>query len=189
MIFGQTELPGAYIVELEKLEDERGYFARSWCQREFEAHGLDARLVQCNVSMNRKAGTLRGMHFQMPPFAEAKLVRCTRGALFDVIIDLRPDSPTFLKWFGIELTSDNGKMMYIPKGFAHGFLTLEDDTEVFYQMSEFYAPECARGVRWNDPLFGIKWPRNKTVISARDATYPDSAESDFALFRNMVNHG
>ena len=189
MIFLQTELMGACIVELEKLEDERGYFARSWCQREFEAQGLDTRLVQCNISMNRKSGTLRGMHFQVPPFAEAKLVRCTRGALFDVIIDLRPDSPSFLKWIGVELTVDNGKMMYIPKGFAHGFLTLEDDTEIFYQMSEFYAPECARGVRWDDPLFGIRWPRNVTVISDRDATYPDSAESHFAPFRNMVKHG
>jgi dTDP-4-dehydrorhamnose 3,5-epimerase len=181
MIFNETKLLGAYIIELEKLEDERGYFARSWCQREFDAHGLDTRPVQCNISFNRKKGTLRGMHFQLPPFAETKLVRCTRGALFDVIIDLRPDSPSFLKWIGVELTARNGKMMYVPKGFAHGFQTLEDDTEVFYQMSEFYAPEYARGVRWDDPLFGVSWPEELRVISKRDQAYKDCHPVQFML--------
>jgi dTDP-4-dehydrorhamnose 3,5-epimerase len=188
MIFTQTELKGAYIIELEKLEDERGYFARSWCQREFEAQGLDTRLVQCNISLSRKKGTLRGIHFQLPPFTETKLVRCTRGALFDVIIDLRPDSPSFLKWIGVELTALNGKMMYVPKGFAHGFQTLEDDTEVFYQMSEFYAPDYARGVRWNDPLLRIRWPGEVTIISAKDQTYQDCDVSQFSPLKSMVAH-
>jgi dTDP-4-dehydrorhamnose 3,5-epimerase len=179
MIFTETNLKGAYVVELQRFEDERGYFARSWCEREFKEHGLDSRLVQCNVSFNRRKGTLRGMHYQVPPFAEAKLTRCTRGALYDVIIDLRPESHTFLRWMAIELTPDNNKMVFIPNGFAHGFQTLEDNTEIFYQMSEFYAPECARGVRWNDPLFSITWPAAERTIAPRDQQYPDAHPAQF----------
>lgn len=175
MIFRPTGLPGAYVVDIEPRVDERGFFARTWCQEEFAAHGLSPRLVQCNISHNRVEGTLRGMHYQVAPAAEAKLVRCTRGAIHDVIVDLRPDSPTFLRHVGVTLTAATHTMLYVPEGFAHGFLTLTDDTEVFYQMSEFYAPECARGARWNDPQFGIAWPGPVRCISPRDATYPDFA--------------
>lgn len=173
MIFNQTPLKDAYIIELERIEDERGFFARSWCVKEFKQHGLNPNLVQCNVSFNKQKGTLRGMHYQAVPHGEAKLVRCTKGAFYDVIIDLRPDSPTFKQWFGVELTADNHKALYIPEGFAHGFQTLEDDTEVFYQMSEFYHPENARGVRWDDAQFGIMWPVEFAAISENDARYPD----------------
>ena len=181
MTFSAAPLPGACVIEMEKFADERGYFARSWCTREFEEHHLDGHLVQCSVSFNRSKGTLRGMHFQIPPHGETKLVRCTRGRMYDVIVDLRHASPTFLKWFGIELTPDNGKMLYIPKGFAHGFQTLEDGTEVFYQMSDFYVPDAARGVRWNDPLFGIAWPLPVMVMSPRDREHPDAAPGQFAM--------
>ena len=157
MIFHETKLKGAFIIEPERLEDERGFFTRTWCKREFEDHGLNSKLVQCNISFNKKRGTLRGMHYQEAPHEEARLVRCTMGAIYDVIIDLRPDSKTHKQWSSIELAAKDRKMFYFPEGFAHGFLTLEDNTEVFYQMSEFYAPECARGVRWNDPAFGILW--------------------------------
>jgi dTDP-4-dehydrorhamnose 3,5-epimerase len=170
--FIETRLKGAYIIEPEPIEDERGFFARSWCQQEFEAHGLNPNLVQCNISFNKKKGTLRGMHYQVTPHEEAKLVRCTKGAIYDVIIDLRPDSPTFKQWIAVELTAKNYKMLYIPEGFAHGFQSLEDNTEVFYQMSDFYHPQCARGVRWNDPVFKIEWPQNEWIISDRDLQYP-----------------
>lgn len=173
MIFRPTELPDAYLIEIEPRFDERGFFARAWCQEEFMAHGLNPRLVQCNISYNRVAGTLRGMHYQVAPSAEAKLVRCTSGAIYDVIIDMRPSSPTYLRHMGATLSAENRTMLYVPEGFAHGFLTLADDTEVFYQMSEFYAPEYARGARWNDPQFGIVWPGDVHCISERDATYPD----------------
>jgi dTDP-4-dehydrorhamnose 3,5-epimerase len=173
VIFTETELSGAFIIEAERLEDERGFFARTWCQREFEAHGINAQLAQCNVSFNKKKGTLRGMHYQTAPHEEAKLVRCTMGAIFDVIIDLRRQSPTFKKWVAVELNERNRRMLYVPEGFAHGFQTLEDDTEVFYQMSEFYAPEHARGVKWNDPAFQIRWPEAEPVISPRDQQYAD----------------
>jgi dTDP-4-dehydrorhamnose 3,5-epimerase len=173
MIFTETPIAGAYVIEVERMEDDRGFFARTWCQREFEKHGLDSRLVQCNLSFNRSKGTLRGMHYQAPPHAEAKLVRCTAGAFYDVIVDLRPGSKSFRQWFGIELTADNRRALFIPEGLAHGFLTLADQTEVFYQMSEFYTPEGARGVRWDDPVFGIRWPAAVAVISPRDAAYPD----------------
>lgn len=173
MIFTETALKRAFVIEPEPFVDERGFFARSWCIREFEQNGLNPGLVQCNISYNRKRGTLRGMHFQVAPHEEAKLVRCTRGAIYDVIIDLRPDSGTYMKWFGAELTEENHKMLYIPEQFAHGFLTLADDVEVFYQMSEFYAPECARGFRWNDPAFDIRWPEPINVISDKDGAYPD----------------
>lgn len=173
MIFKKTPLKDACVIELERIEDERGFFARSWCVREFRQHGLNPNLVQCNVSFNKKKGTLRGMHYQAAPHEEAKLVRCTKGALYDAIIDLRRHSPTFQQWFGVELTAENRKMLYIPEGFAHGFQTLEDDTEVFYQMSEFHRPDSGRGLRWNDPQFGIAWPIEVAVISEGDARYPD----------------
>lgn len=170
----ETELKGAFVIEPEKLEDERGFFARTWDRREFEARGLDPQLAQCSVSFNKNKGTLRGMHYQAAPDEEAKLVRCTEGAIYDVIIDLRPDSPTFKRWVAAELAADNMRMLYVPKGFAHGFQTLQDDTEVFYQISEFYAPESARGIRWNDPAFDIQWPpAGERVISARDQQLPD----------------
>lgn len=173
MIFIPTQLQGAFIIEPERLEDERGFFARAWCEREADAHGLKVRWVQCNISFNRKKGTLRGMHYQIAPYEEAKLVRCTMGAIYDVIIDLRPMSPTYGNYAAVVLTAQNHKMLFVPEGFAHGFLTLEDDTEVFYQMSQFYAPEYARGVRWDDPAFGIRWPADVLVISDRDRSYPD----------------
>ena len=173
MIFTETLLKGAFVIEPERLEDERGFFARTWCQREAEAHGINTQWVQCNISYNKKKGTLRGMHYQVAPYEEAKLIRCTLGATYDVIIDLRPDSPTFRQHIAELLTAQNRKMLFVPEGFAHGFLTLEDDTEVFYQMSEFYHAECARGVRWNDPAFGIQWPAEVQIISDRDRNHPD----------------
>lgn len=171
MKFIETRLKGAFIIEPERLEDERGFFARTFCQKEFEAHGLNPRMVQCNISSNKHKGTLRGMHYQAAPTAEAKLVRCTRGAIYDVIIDLRPGSPTYCQWLAEELNAENSKMIYIPEGFSHGFQTLEDDTEVFYQMSEFYSPEHTRGVRWDDPVFGVEWPLNAKIISEKDKNY------------------
>ena len=173
MIFLETALKGAFIIEPEKLEDERGFLARTWCQREFAAHGLNPQLVQCNISFNKRKGILRGMHYQAQPHEEAKLVRCTKGAIYDVIIDLRLDSPTFKYWAAVELTADNHRMLYVPEGFAHGFQTLEDCTEVFYQMSEFYTPAYARGVRWDDLAFSIQWPLTERIISERDQSYPD----------------
>ena len=173
MIFKETKLKGAYIIELEPLEDERGFFARSCCQKEFEEHGLNPRIVQCNISYNKRKGTLRGMHYQVAPYEEAKLVSCIRGAIYDVIIDLKEHSPTYRQWFAVELTAENYRMLYVPEGFAHGFQTLKDDTVVFYQMSEFYHPECARGVRWNDPAFGIDWPLRHPILSERDQGYLD----------------
>jgi len=173
MIFHETKLPGTFEIHLEPHSDDRGFFARSWCQREFENHGLSSKTVQCDVSFSPLKGTLRGMHFQAPPHQEAKLVRCSRGAIYDVVIDLRPQSPTFKNWIATELTADRNNMIYVPEGCAHGFLTLEEQTQVFYQMSEFYYPESARGVRWNDPAFGIAWPAEVQVISERDRNYPD----------------
>jgi dTDP-4-dehydrorhamnose 3,5-epimerase len=169
--FLPTPLAGAYLIELEQLDDERGFFARSFCQNEFKAHGLDPVVAQCNVSFNRKRGTLRGLHYQAEPHAEAKLVRCTRGAIWDVIVDLRKGSPTARKWHAVELTAENRRALYIPVGLAHGFQTLADDTEVLYQMSESYHPESARGVRWNDPAFGIAWPLADPVLSKKDESY------------------
>jgi dTDP-4-dehydrorhamnose 3,5-epimerase len=175
MIFTETRLKGAYIIEPEKRLDDRGFFARSWCENEFAEHNLNPRLVQCNISFNNKKGTLRGMHYQAEPRAEAKLVRCTRGTVYDVIIDLRPNSPTFKQYLGEELTVEGYKMLYAPEGFAHGFQALEDNSEVFYQMSEFYAPQHSRGVRWNDPAFGIPWPIREPIMLERDRNYPDFA--------------
>lgn len=173
MIFTETRLAGAFVIELDRRWDERGFFARTFCEQEFEAHGLNAQVVQCNVSFNKRKGTLRGMHYQAAPFAEAKLVRCTSGSIYDVIIDLRPVSATFKQYFAVELTSQNRRMLYIPEDFAHGFQTLQDDTEVFYQMAQRYSAEHARGVRWNDPAFGIEWPEGDRIIIERDQNYPD----------------
>lgn len=174
MIFNETKLKGAYIIEVEPFEDERGSFARTFCREEFETHGLNSFIAQCNISHNRKKGTLRGMHYQIAPHAEAKLVTCLAGSIYDVIIDLRPDSITYCHWLAVELSARRRRsLIYIPEGFAHGFQTLEDDTEVFYQMSQAYVPEAARGVRWNDPGFAIHWPDGPRTISVRDQNYPD----------------
>jgi len=172
MKFIETELKGAYIIELEPIEDERGFFARTFCQEEFKKAGIEFTIVQCNISYNKKKGTIRGMHYQDLPYPEAKIVSCIKGKIYDVVIDLRPHSPTFGKWISVELDDKNFRMLYVPKFFAHGFQTLEDDTIVFYQMSEFYHPECARGIRWNDPFFNIKWPLEPTVISEKDKNWP-----------------
>jgi dTDP-4-dehydrorhamnose 3,5-epimerase len=174
MIFTETMLKGAFLIDLEPHVDERGFFARTFCVGEFQAHGLNARMVQCSISFNKERGTLRGMHWQTPPHAEAKLVRATRGAIFDAIIDMRLGSPTFKQHFACELTADNHRMLYVPEGCAHGFQTMEDNTEVFYQMSAPFAPAVARGVRWDDPAFGIQWPDTpKRILNERDASYPD----------------
>lgn len=173
MFFTEAKLKGAFVIGLDRKADLRGFFARTFCVQEFEAHGLSPRVAQCNMSYNRHRGTLRGMHWQAPPSAEAKLVRAVRGSVLDVIVDLRPGSPTYLQHVAVELTASNGQMLYIPEGFAHGFQTLEDETEVFYQMSEFHAPEQARGARWNDPAFGIAWPLPDPTMSDRDRTWPD----------------
>jgi dTDP-4-dehydrorhamnose 3,5-epimerase len=176
MIFTETKLPGVFVVAPERHEDERGFFAQSWTQREFEARGLDARLVECNLSYNKRRGTLRGMHFQRAPHAQGKLVRCTAGSIYDVAIDLRPDSPTFKEWTAVELTAANRLMLFVPGGFAHGYQTLADDTEVFYQVTDIYAPEYAGGVRWDDPAFGVHWRDvGALTINERDRTYPDFA--------------
>jgi len=172
MRFRETKLKDVFVVEPELIEDERGFFACSWVPMEFENHGLNPRLVQCNISYNKRSGTVRGMHFQIPPHQEAKLVRCTKGAIFDVALDLRRDSPTRYQWLAAELSAENHRILYIPEGCAHGYQTLTDGAEIFYQMSEYYHPESAAGVRWSDPLFGIEWPLPVTVIAERDATYP-----------------
>jgi dTDP-4-dehydrorhamnose 3,5-epimerase len=174
MVFIETKLKGAYLVETEPIADERGFFARTFCREEFTRHGLNARVVQCNLSYNRQKGTLRGMHYQVSPRQEVKLVSCVSGSIYDVIVDLRHESPTYCECMAVELSArGHRRMLYIPEGFAHGFQTLEDDAEVFYQMSESYAPECARGVRWDDPAFGIPWPDGPRIISERDRSYPD----------------
>lgn len=176
MLFTETKLRGAFVIEPERLDDERGFFARTWCQEEFAAHGLNARLAQCNISFNTRKGTLRGMHYQAAPHEEAKLVRCTMGAICDVIIDLRPRSSTYREWTGVELSAENRIMLYVPEGFAHGFQTLQDNTEVFYQMSAAYHPGSARGVRWDDPGFDIRWPLLDPIMSDRDRSYISQVE-------------
>ena len=173
MQFHHTRLAGVVEISLDTMTDERGFFARSWCQQEFRARGLNSNLAQCNISFNIHKGTLRGMHYQVPAFPEAKLVRCTKGAIYDVVVDLRPGSSTFTQWIGVRLSAADHSMVYVPEGCAHGFLTLEDEAEIFYQMSEFFHPESARGVRWNDPQFKIEWPGEVKVISERDCSYPD----------------
>lgn len=175
MIFKPTTLSGAYVIAPERHEDSRGHFARTFCAREFAERGLETRIEQCSVSFNLRKGTLRGMHYQAHPFEEVKVVRCNRGAIYDVIIDLRSGSPSFKKHFAIELDENNGEALYIPVGFAHGFQTLSDRTEVFYQMSCSYSAEHARGVRWDDPAFGISWPPDDRTILERDRSYPDFA--------------
>ena len=173
MIFSATPLSGAYVIDLERREDDRGFFARTWCRREFEEMGLNTNLVQCSISYSARRGTLRGMHWQVSPHEEAKLVRCVRGRIWDVVIDLRPESPTYTQHFGVELAAATGRSLYIPEGMAHGFVTLVDHTEVFYQMSHQYEPAAARGLRWNDPSFGIAWPVAEPILHERDATFPD----------------
>jgi dTDP-4-dehydrorhamnose 3,5-epimerase len=174
MKFIETKLKGAYLIEPDLIRDNRGFFARSWCQKEFMDNGLNPNLVQCNISFNHNQGTLRGMHYQIAPYEEAKVVRCTAGAIYDVIVDLRPDSETFKQWVALELTAANHQALYIPVGMAHGFQTLADNSEVLYQMSEFYHPESARGLRWDDRVLGIAWPtESPSVISERDLSYAD----------------
>jgi dTDP-4-dehydrorhamnose 3,5-epimerase len=172
LIFAPTPVAGALVVDLQRIDDERGFFARSFCQKEFIERGLDPRLAQCNVSFNRKRGTLRGMHFQALPYGEAKLVRCTQGAIWDVVADLRPDSGSFKRWYGVELSAANRRALYVPEGCAHGFQTLADDSEVLYLMSEFYQPDAARGIPWDDPAFRIEWPLAEPILSDRDRAFP-----------------
>jgi dTDP-4-dehydrorhamnose 3,5-epimerase len=173
VIFNKTKLNGAYIMEIEKHSDERGFFSRSWCNKELEDHGLNSGLAQANIGFSLKKGTLRGLHYQVHPYEEVKVVRCTMGAIFDVIVDLRPDSPTYKQWISVELNSENRKMIYVPEGFAQGYITLNDNTEICYNTSQFYSPEFARGVRYDDPSFSIKWPIEVAVISKADKSWPD----------------
>jgi dTDP-4-dehydrorhamnose 3,5-epimerase len=173
MIFTETKIKGAFIIKPELLTDDRGFFTRSFCTEEFEKQGLISSIVQCNISYNKKKGTLRGMHYQGPPHEEAKIVSCTKGAIYDVALDIRKDSRTYLQWVAVELTAENFVMLYIPKGCAHGFQTLTDDTRVYYQMTEFFYPECSNGVRWDDPAFGIQWPNYMRIMSDRDKEFPD----------------
>ncbi len=172
MNFTETRLKGAYVVDIRRIEDDRGFFARAWCQNEFTTHELNPGLAQLNVGYTRRRGTVRGMHYQRPPWEEAKLVRCTRGAVYDVLIDLRRDSPTHGQWVGVELTGENHRMLYAPAGFAHGYQALTDDTEVYYQTTQFYAPEYATGVRFDDPAFGIAWPLSVELVSVQDRSWP-----------------
>ncbi len=171
MIFTETKFKGAFIIEPEKIEDERGFFARTWDEEIFRKNELNPKLVQCNISFNKKRGTIRGMHYQSPPYEETKLVRCTKGSIFEVMIDLRPESETFKKWLSVEISSENYKMLYVPEGFALGFQTLEDNTELHYQMSQVYMPEYARGICWDDKTFQISWPLKPTIISKKDLSY------------------
>jgi len=173
MIFRECSIPGAWIVTPEVREDDRGYFVRTWCRREFQDRGLPGWFVQCSMSYTRRRGTLRGLHYQGAPYEEAKLVRCTHGAIYDVIVDLRRESPTYLRFLSVELTAENCAALFVPAGCAHGFQTLVDDSQVFYQMTAFYEPTASRGVRWNDPLLGIPWPLTDPILHERDANYPD----------------
>jgi dTDP-4-dehydrorhamnose 3,5-epimerase len=176
MRFEETQIPGAYIIHHVPVEDDRGFFSRTFCQREFLERGLNQSIAQCSISLSRARATLRGMHYQAAPFEESKLVRCTRGKLYDVIVDLRRKSPTYMKWLAVELDASSRRMLYVPEGVAHGFETLDDNTEVFYQISQYYNAESARGVRWNDLAFGIKWPLLPSTMSDKDRTYPDYIE-------------
>ena len=172
MYFEETILKGAFLIEIKKLEDERGFFGRSFCQHEFGDHGLETKIAQANMSLTKLKGTFRGMHYQISPFQETKIIRCTQGAIYDIIIDLREESPTFCKWVGVELTPENNKMLYVPKDFAHGFITLENNTSVHYLVSEFYTPNSERGIKWDDPKFGIKLPIPISLISEKDDAHP-----------------
>ena len=185
MKFTETKLKGAFIIDIQPFEDERGMFTRVYCQREFEEHGLNPNVVNTNVSRSTFKGTLRGMHFQRHPDAECKLVRCTRGSLLDVIVDIRPDSPTYKEWIAVELTATNYRMLFVPEGFAHGFMTLEDNTEATYQVSQFYSPKSEGGLRWNDPAIGIEWPMEPTVQSDKDQNWPDFAEVEKTLIQKQ----
>jgi dTDP-4-dehydrorhamnose 3,5-epimerase len=178
MIFTETKLKDAFIIEIKKIEDERGFFGRSWCKREMEEHGLNSNVVQQNTSLSKMKGTIRGLHYQKHPYEETKLIRCTKGAIFDVIIDLRKDSPTFLQWMGVELTEDNYKMLYIPEKFAHGFLTLTNNSEVTYLVTQFYSPGVEGGIRFDDPVFNIQWPVPVEVVSDKDKSHPDFNPSE-----------
>jgi dTDP-4-dehydrorhamnose 3,5-epimerase len=180
MKFIETRLKGAFVIELEKKGDDRGFFARSFCRNELRDYGLEYEIVQINNSLTEKMHTLRGLHYQLPPRAEVKIVRCIRGSLFDVILDIREGSSTFGEWFGVELSAENRRMLYVPRGFAHGFMTLEDHTEAFYLVTEFYSPELERGIRWNDPKFGIRWPAEPRVVSEKDQSHRDF-DADFHL--------
>jgi dTDP-4-dehydrorhamnose 3,5-epimerase len=173
MRFVPTKLSGVFEIHLQPNLDQRGFFARTWCRREFQDNGLNSNIAQCSVSFNISKGTLRGIHYQDPPYQEAKLVRCTKGSIYDVAVDLRLSSPTFKQWVGVNLSSENGVMLYVPEGCGHGFLTLTSESEVFYQISEFYNSDHSRGVRWDDPVFGIQWPDRVEVISERDRNYPN----------------
>lgn len=174
MIFSQTAVKDAFIIELEKRSDERGFFARSWCKNEFHVKGLNTNLVQSNIAFNKHKGTLRGLHYQISPYEETKLIRCTKGSIYDVIVDLRVSSPSYMKWIGVELTDDNYRMLYVPEGFAHGYQTLEDNSEVTYQVTQFYTPDAERGIRWNDPSFNISWLITaEMIISEKDQSWPD----------------
>ena len=184
MLFKKTKFKGVFIIEPERLKDRRGFFARAFCRKEFERHGLNSRIVQSSISFNKKKGTLRGIHYQAFPHQEAKVVSCTRGAIYDVLVDLRPDSSTFKQWLTVELTADNHRTLYVPEGVAHGFQTLRDNTEVLYQMFEFYYPKSARGVRWNDPAIGIQWPLKNCIISPKDQRYPN-----FTIFPSPRGRG
>jgi len=175
MSFTESPLPRACVSDLEPRNDERGFFARAFCQHELAAHGLESSIAQANMSYNFKKGTLRGMHYQVPPHAEVKLVRCIAGAIWDVIVDLRPGSPTYKRWWGVELSAQNRKMLYVPQGFAHGYQSLADHSEVLYLVTEFYTPNAERGLRWNDPAFGIDWPLPDPILSPKDAAHPDYA--------------
>ena len=180
MIFTETKLAGAFIIDMKRLSDERGFFARSWCEDEFAAHGIHMPPLQANISSNPQRGTLRGMHYQIAPHGESKLVRCTRGAIYDVIVDMREESPTYGQWIGVELTADSFRMLFVPERFAHGFITLEHNTDVAYQVSAKYTPGAERGLRWNDPAVGIEWPIEPTLISEKDRSHPD--------FQIVANH-
>jgi len=175
MIFTETPLAGAYVIELEPRDDERGFFARAFCQHEMAAHGLETTVAQANLSFNHRRGTLRGMHYQAAPHSEVKMVRCVNGAIWDAIVDLRPESPTHGQWFGVELSAANRRLFYVPKGFAHGYQSLTDGSEVLYMVTEFYAPGAEQGLRWNDPAFGIAWPIAEPILSPKDAVHPDYA--------------
>ena len=179
MIFIETKLKNAFIIEPERIEDHRGFFARAWCKNEFKKYGLNTRVVQCNLSFNKHQGTIRGMHYQESPHEETKIVRCTRGGIFDVIIDLRRESATYLRWIGVELTAENRKMIYVPEGFAHGYQTLENNTEVFYQTSQFFTPESERGLSWDDPTIAIEWRKfENPVISEKDRNWQEYLADD-----------
>jgi len=178
MIFTETKLKGAFVIDIVKNEDERGFFSRSWCVNEMKEFGLNSEIRQTNISFNKTKGTLRGMHFQIAPYQEAKYVRCTKGCIYDVIIDLRKNSPTFKQWIGVELSAQNYRMLYVPEDFAHGFITLEDNTEVSYLMTEFYVPGAGATIRWNDPLFNIEWPFNPVLMSEKDRNQPDFIFAD-----------